>query len=221
MQLCQADPHCDFIFGVPGNSVLKPLAALHVNQARRHHDLRCQHAQRAGQSPPTATRTYHELPYKAGAWPEDGCRVILKAEVTEQWDNPRFVVTSLDLPTPEAVYRDLYAPRGQDENYIKVMKRDLASDRTACSGFLANHLRLYWSCAAYVLHHSLRTEVLCHTELGTAQPMTVILTLFKLAVKVVQYKDRVKLHLPSHYPFKALLHQVTERLFLPSKPAPT
>ena len=49
--------------------------------------------------------------------------------------------------------------------------------------------------------------------------MTVILKLFKLAVKVVQYKDRVKLQLLSHCPFKALLKQVTERLFL-SVPAP-
>jgi hypothetical protein len=37
--------------------------------------------------------------------------------------------------------------------------------------------------------------------------------LFKIAVRVVQYKDRIKLHLPSSCPVKALLHQVTEILF--------
>ena len=220
MQLCLDDPHSDFIFGVGGNQVLNRLAAPLMSETRHAYSIRCQNAELTGQSVPAHTRTYHELDYRAGTWPEmPTCRVILKAEIMVQGDNPRFVVTSLDLPSPEAIYRDLYAARGQDENCIKIMKLDLASDRTSCSGFLANHLRLYLSCAAYVLHHSLRTEVLCHTELEKAQPMTVILKLFKLAVKVVQYKDRVKLQLPSHYPFKALLKQVTERLFL-SVPAP-
>jgi len=34
-----------------------------------------------------------------------------------------------------------------------------------------------------------------------------------MAVRVIQYKDRVKLQLPSHYPVKSLLHTVTEILF--------
>jgi len=219
MQLCLDDPNSDFIFGVAGNQVLKRLAADHMESTRQAYERRCDHALRAGQTLPPPTRTYHELTYQAGTWPEAAFRVILKAEAMERGDNPRFVVTSLDLPNPECVYRDLYAARGQDENYIKVMKNDLASDRTSCSDFLANHLRLYLSCAAYVLHHSLKTEVLCHTELENAQPLTVMLKLFKLAVKVVQYKDRVTLHLPSQYPFKALIKQVTERLFL-VRPAP-
>ncbi len=128
-------------------------------------------------------------------------------------DNPRFVVTSLDQPTPELLYRELYCARGQDENFIKMIKNDLASDRTSDQDFLANHMRLFFSCAAYVLHHALRTEVLVHTELAQAQPSTIILKLFKLAVRVVQYKDRVKLQLPTHCPVKSLLHKVTEILF--------
>lgn len=220
MQLCQADLKSDFIFGVAGNQVLKRLAAPYLDEVRSVHQLRCHSARITGQMIPQHTRTYHELVYKAGTWPDSKLRVILKAEVMENGDNPRFVVTSLDLPDPECIYRDLYAARGQDENYIKVMKNDLASDRTSCSNFIANHLRLYLSCAAYVLHHSLRTEVLCHTELEKAQPLTVILKLFKLAVKVVQYKDRVRLQLPSQYPFKSLMKQVTERLFLPSPVPP-
>lgn len=80
-------------------------------------------------------------------------------------------------------------------------------------------MRLFFSCAAYVLHHALRTEVLVHTELAQAQPATVILKLFKIAVRVVQYKDRIKLHLPSSCPLKALLHKVTEILFQVQEPA--
>ena len=58
-------------------------------------------------------------------------------------------------------------------------------------------MRLFFSCAAYVLHHALRAELLQDTELPRAQPSTVIIKLFKLAMRVVQYNDRVKLHLPS------------------------
>ena len=52
-----------------------------------------------------------------------------------------------------------------------------------------------YACGAYVLHHALRAQPLIHTELANAQPATVIVKLFKLAVRVVQYKDRIKLHL--------------------------
>lgn len=60
-----------------------------------------------------------------------------------------------------------------------MLKNDLASDRTSDHRFLANHLRLFFACAAYVLHQTLRTEVLVHTELAKAQPSTVIVKLFK------------------------------------------
>jgi len=56
------------------------------------------------------------------------------------------------------------------------------------------------------------------TELSQAQPSTVIIKLFKLAVRVVQYKDRIKLHLPGSCPVKALLHTVTERLYRLPRP---
>ncbi len=94
----------------------------------------------------------------------------------------------------------------------------MASDRTSCHGFIANHLRLFYACAAYSLIHSLREQTLCHTPLGKAQPMTLILKLFKLAVKVVQYKDRIKLHLPTSCPVKGLLHRVSELLYLARPP---
>jgi len=212
MELTLDDPHTDFIFGLTGNRVLSQLAAPFLKDNRAQHERRCENARKSESAIPNATRTYHEVDYQAGSWPQS-FRVILKAEVMSLGDNPRFVVTSLDLPTPECLYRDLYCARGQDENFIKMLKNDLASDRTSDSTFLANHLRLFFSCAAYVLHHTLRTEVLVHTELAQAQPSTVILKLFKLAVRVIQYKDRVKLQLPTACPVKSLLHKVTEILF--------
>ena len=212
MALAMADPLTDFIFGLAGNRVLTPRAEPFMADARKLHALRVENARRASASVPERTRTYHEIDYRAGSWPGE-FRTILKAEVMARGDNPRFVVTSLDLPSPECVYRDLYCARGQDENFIKMIKNDLASDRTSDSSFLANQMRLFFSCAAYILHQTLRTEVLAGTELANAQPSTVIIKLFKLAVRVVQYKDRVRLHLPSSCPVKALLLHVTEKLF--------
>jgi hypothetical protein len=219
MQLALDDPHADFIFGLSNNKVLARFAQPYLEANRRTHAIRCQNAQRLGQPEPVHTRTYHELDYAAGSWPQP-FRVVLKAEVMGFDDNPRFVVTSLRLPTPENLYRDLYCARGQDENFIKKMKNDLASDRTSDHRFLANHLRLFFSCGAYVLHQALRTEVLVHTELAQAQPATVIIKLFKIAVRVVQYKDRIRLQLPIHCPVKDLLHRVTELLFLARPPGP-
>ena len=93
------------------------------------------------------------------------------------------------------------------------MKHDLHSDRTSATAFLANAMRLLLACAAYVLHHALRTHTLQHTALAKAQPSTVILTLFKIATQVKQYKDRILLHLPSSCPVQALLPRVTALLY--------
>lgn len=219
MQLALDDPYTDFLFGLAGNSRLKRLAEPHLEHTRRLHETRCHNARLAEQEPPQRSRTFHELDYQACSWPQ-AFRTVLKAEVMGLGDNPRFVVTSLEEPTPEMLYAELYCARGQDENFIKMMKNDLASDRTSDCRFAANHLRLFFSCAAYVLHHALRSELLQGTELARAQPSTVIIKLFKLAVRVVQYKDRVKLHLPSSCPVKALLHTITERLYRLPRPTP-
>ncbi|EAR20704.1 transposase [Nitrococcus mobilis Nb-231] len=218
MALAFEETHTDFLFGLPGNAVLTRLAVPHLAATGALHARRCANAKRAGDSPPPRTRTYHEVDYAARSWVHPA-RVVLKAEVMALGENPRYVVTSLDLPNPEALYRDLYCARGQDENFIKMMKNDLACDRTSSPRFLANQMRLFFAAAAYVLHHSLCHEVLVHTELARAQPATVITKLFKIAVRVVAYKDRVKLHLPSSCPVKALLHRVTEILYH-SRPPP-
>jgi hypothetical protein len=219
MALALADGQTDFIFGLTGNRILSPLATPVLNINRQRHAVRGENARRLNQPPPTSTRSYHELEYAAGTWPQ-AFRVILKAEVMDFDDNPRFVVTSLDRPSPECLSRDLDSARGQDENFIKMLKNDLASERTSDHRFLANHLRLFFACGAYVLHHALRTQVLIHTELAQAQPATVILKQFKIAVRVLQYKDRVKRQRPSNGPVKARLHRVTEIVFLTRPPDP-
>ena len=219
MALALADRHTDFLFGLAGNRVLSPLAKPFLEANRRRHAVREANARRLNQPLPNRTRSYHELEYAAGTWPQ-AFRVIFKAEVMAFDDHPRCVVTSLDLPSPACLDRDLDSARGQDENFIKVLKNDLASDRTSDQRFLANHRRLFFACGADVLHHARRTQGLIHTALAQAQPATVILKRFKIAVRVVQYQDRVKRQRPSNGPLKALLHRVTEIVFLTRPPDP-
>jgi hypothetical protein len=201
----------DFVFGLAGNAVLLRHAAPVLQEARRLHQQRTATAQAYGQRLPVSSRLYEECSYAAASWSRPW-RVVLKAEVMAAGDNPRFVVTSLAAPPPQMLYEDLYCARGNCENDIKAVKCDLHSDRTSATTFLANSMRLLLACAAYVLHHALRTHTLQHTALAQAQPSTVILTLFKVATQIKQYKARSLLHLPSSCPVKALLHRVTALL---------
>src|SRR5262249_16129204 len=109
-------------------------------------------------------------------------------------------------------YEALYCARGNCENDIKAVQNNLRSDRTSATTFLANATRLLLACAAYALHHALRTQTLQHTALAQPQPSTIILTLCKIATQVKQHKDRTLLHLPSSCPVKALLQRVTTLL---------
>jgi len=170
---------------------------------------------------PNAVRLFDEFTYRAGSWPK-AWRVLMKAEVMALGENTRFIVTSLPGLDAGMLYEEIYCARGQAENYIKHLKNDLASDRTSCTSFLANCMRLLLHAAAYVLHQQLRTQALQHTALSQAQvqaqPSTVIAKLFKIAVQVRQCKNKIVLHLPSACPIKHLLQVLTERLYLPTPP---
>jgi hypothetical protein len=228
MALVLADGNADFIFGLPGNPVLTRQAEGLMKNARGHLDLQQTLAARGLAPKVAAVRHFGEFEYQAGSWPQ-AFRVILKAEVlaatetSPAKDNQRYVVTSLAGPSPRTLYQQDYCGRATAELLIKQLKCDLKSDRTSAGSFLANFGRLLLTGAAYVLHQQLRHLGLYNTALATAQPRTVILSLFKIATKVKQYKDRVLLHLPSACPFKALLAKVCQRLYIPNRlrPVPT
>jgi len=209
MQLCLDDGNMDFIFGLAGNKVVNHLAEPLMQKARALHVRRQGYAKGEAIS---NTRLFGEFEYAAGSWPQ-AFRIIQKAEAMDLGDNPRFIVTSLDLPSPKIAYTELYCSRGNAERYIKELKRDLACDRTSDSSFLANCMRLIISCAAYNLIHSLRSETMKGTALEHAQASTIIAKLFKIAVRIIQYKDRIKLQLPSTCPVKTILQQVTEVIY--------
>ena len=99
----------DFIFGLAGNAVLLRQAAPTLQEARRLYHQRVALAQAHGQPPPPSSRLYDEFVYAAGSWAQPW-RVILKAEVMRAGDNPRFVVTSLEAPPPDALRRPLLRP---------------------------------------------------------------------------------------------------------------
>jgi len=153
-------------------------------------------------------RNVCEEMYAAGSWPHQR-RVVIKAEVMEQGENPRFVVTSLS-GEPEALY-NLYGERGDMENRIKELKRDLAMDRTSCHRFLANQFRVLLHAAAFVLLSFLRKH-LADTSLCNAQACSLRLKLLKIGVRVQESHRRVRLDFASSYPLQELWMRLLERI---------
>lgn len=217
VQLIIDDGNADFLFGLPGNAVLARKAEGLMKNARGHLEMHLLLAAKNLGPAVSAVQMFGEFEYAAKSWSQPH-RVVLKAEVLAgadgkpNKDNERFVVTSLRSPTPKTLYQQEYCARGQAENLIKQVKCDLHSDKTSATTFLANFGRLLMTAAAYVLHQQLRQLGLQDTVMATAQPKTVILSLFKIAVRVKQYKDRVLLHLPTACPVKSLLAKICQRL---------
>jgi len=150
---------------------------------------------------------YESFTYQAESW-DSSQRVVGKAEITAQGDNPRFVVTNMTDPDDATVYKYLYCGRGQMENYIKDHKLHLKSDRTSCHDFLANQFRLFLHSAAYVLLHSLRENTLKGTQFALAQFDTIRLHLLKIGARVRELKTKVCLHLPSSFPHQPILVKI-------------
>jgi hypothetical protein len=154
---------------------------------------------------------FDAFPYAAESWPQPR-HVVMKAEVSAQGANPRFVVTSLSEFAPALLYH-AYCERGQCENFIKDFKNALQADRLSCSTFAANFFRLLEHAAAYVLFHALRTQVApLAPQLGRAQFDTLRLHLLKVAAIVSQSTRRVLVRLPSAFPLARLFRQLALRL---------
>ena len=94
------------------------------------------------------------LRYGAKSWQAQR-HVVARVEATPLGLDIRYVVTSL-AGTPEHLYENVYCARGQAENFIKLHKAQLASDRTSCRDPRANQVRLILHAAAYWLLHTLR-----------------------------------------------------------------
>ncbi len=182
----------DYVVGVGSNAVLKRHAALAMVEAR------CLAAERG-----ETAHLYTECHYAAGTWERER-RVVIKAEVVqlagrEPRDNPRFVVTNLRR-SPKRIYERIYCARGDLENRIKELHHGVEIDRTSCSRFWANQLRVLLSAAAYVLFQEVRRAA-AGTDLARAQVWTLREQLLKLGAHVVVSVRRIVLHLPASFPF--------------------
>jgi hypothetical protein len=184
---------CDYVVAMAKNTRLAPRARRLMSKARRR-------SKRTGRT----AHVYGETQYAARRW-KSKRRVIIKAEVVRHEgrapkDNPRFVVTNL-RGWPRRLYEQVYCGRGEMENRIKELHHGLEIDRTSCSSFLANQLRVLLTAAAYVLMQELRL-IARRSGCARAQVSTLRERLLKLGVWVERSVRRIVLHLPTTFAYR-------------------
>jgi len=184
----------DFLFGLAQNPRLNAEIASELAAAR-------QQSQRTGHP----ARRFKDFTWRTRKSWSRARRVVAKAEWTEGKANPRFVVTSLSRDEHEArhLYERLYCARGEMENRIKECQLDLFADRTSAHTMRANQLRLWFASMAYVLVCALRRIALAHTQFARASCGTIRLKLLKIGAMVRTSVRRIKLAMPSAFPYQA------------------
>jgi hypothetical protein len=201
LDFCRAEG-LDFLLGLASTSTLRRhIEALERSTAARY----------AAAPGADKLRRYKEFYDGAASWSRVE-RIIARVEAGAQGSDTRFVVTNLAGGSARTIYEGLYCKRGQAENHIKAWKRHLAADRTSCTRATANQLRLFLHAGAYWLMWSLRRVMPKRSTWRAAQFDTLRLRLVKLAVRVVELKTRVMLHLPSACPDQAILRLALQRL---------
>lgn len=188
LRFLEDEAKVDYIIGMAENKVLKRRARRITSRARGLF-------RRRGKT----TQVFGETRYAAKSWKDRKRRVLIKAEVVQQEgrahkDNTRFVVTNLK-GSPRHLYKRVYCDRGDVENRIKELHHGLEIDRTSCTSFLANQLRVLLTAAAYVLMQELRLSAR-GGKCARAQVSTLRERLIKLGVWVERSVRRIVLHLP-------------------------
>ena len=184
MDWSHQDNKTGFITGLSGNKALHDKARITIDSAEREY---------AQYGKPV--KRYHSFEYKAAGW-EHPQRVVVKVEVSSMGTNIRYIASSLRNIRAKPLYEQGYCARGSAELRIKDHKTYLLSDRMSCSSFKANQFRLFLHSAAYVLIHTLQSQVLRGTEFCKATMKTIQLKVLKIAAKVKIMKTKVKVELP-------------------------
>ena len=202
LEFLEAQPKLEYVIAMAKNAVLKRIAAPGIRQAR-------QLSKRSGKT----EHIYGEVEYAARKWPHPR-RVVIKAEVVrapekDPKDNPRFVITNLKQ-SAQWIYERVYCQRGDIENRIKEL-HDLEIDRTSCTSFWANQLRVLLTAAAYVLMQELRLRA-AGTACARAQVHTLRERLLKLGARVMVSVRRLVIHLPASFPFLPAFRLIACRL---------
>ena len=193
-----------YIFGLAGNKALLARVADLAEAAA---------LERIGGEPAAKVRRYAEFRYAAKSWTAER-QVIARVEASNRGTDSRFIVTNL-RGTARWLYELVYCARGQAENLIKAHKVHLASDRTSCTKATANQFRLVLHTAAYWLLHALRRLAPKRSFWREAQFDTLRLTLVKVAARVTELATRIKVALPSAYPYRESLILLAARAAKP------
>jgi hypothetical protein len=202
LEFLDAQTKLEYVVAMAKNAVLKRIAAPGIRQAR-------QLSNRSGKT----EHIYGEVEYAARKWPHPR-RVVIKAEVVrapekDPKDNPRFVITNMKQ-SPQWIYERVYCQRGDIENRIKEL-HDLEIDRTSCTSFWANQLRVLLTAAAYVLMQELRLRA-AGTACARAQVHNLRERLLKIGARVMVSVRRFAIHLPASFPFLPAFRLIACRL---------
>lgn len=214
MAWCESQPEVYYCLGLAKNSVLLGRTGSAMMNARARRCL----------TGAASTRVFTEFEYQTTSrtWSR-ARRVIAKAEVTAEGDNPRFIVTNLPAEgfkadrdktrfTPARLYEQGYCPRGEMENVLKQQVLDLKANRMSTHHLASNQLRLWLATFAYLLMERVRALGLYATELAQATMGSVRLKLLKVAAQVRVSVRRVYVQLSSAYPLQELFRLCHERL---------
>lgn len=229
MAWCEAnDLH--YIFGLSGNPALdqmvEPLAdAVRTQRAAAQAKLVAMRRTtppvdaprlRRAEAQANAVRRHTEVRYGAKSW---GCqrRVAARIEATQKGLDIRYVVTNLAGGSAEWLYETLYCARGQMENFIKLHKTQLASDRTSCRSPLANQVRLVLHTGAYWLLLKVRDNIPKPQPLAVAEFKTLQMRLIKIAARITETATRVRIAFAAACP-EADLFSGLVRSFQPAGP---
>jgi len=198
------DSDVDYLVGMAENKVLARRARRRMGRARRLSRRRNKTA-----------NVFGETRYAARSWKKRTRRVLIKAEVVRAQgkapkDNARFVVTNL-RQSPRYLYKRVYCGRGDIENRIKELHHGLQIDRTSCTSFLANQLRVLITAAAYVLMQEVRLAAK-GTSCERAQVSTLRDRLIKLGAWIETSVRRIVLHLPKNTPHRCEWQRIARSL---------
>ena len=209
MAFCEGQEEVYYVLGLAKNSVL-------VEQVERPLFWAAVQRCLTGQG---SSREFSEFEYQTVSSWSRSRRVVAKAEVTPEGNNPRFVVTNLPQEgfgqgelSAQGIYEDTYCGRGNMENVLKQQVLDLEADRMSTHYMASNQLRLWLATFAYLLMDRLRALTLQGTELASATAGTIRVKLLKVAASLKVSVRRVYVQFCSAYPMQEIFALCLKRL---------
>jgi hypothetical protein len=170
---------------------------------------------RRAEAQANAVRRHTGVSYGVKSW---RCRrrVAARIETTPKGLDIRYVVTNRSGGSAQWLYETLYCARGQMENFIKLHKTQLASDRTSCRSPLANQVRLVLHTDAYWLL-KVRDTIPKPQPLAIAEFKTLQIHLIKIAARISETATRVRIAFAAACPQADLFNGLV-RSFQPAGP---